>query len=205
MQPLAEINDGRLYDLLEVIAAQARESAGRMVRLYEDPDPNPQALAEAAQAATKLAEALRKHLGSAVFTSLPKADLEALLRNLTAMPITALRFAQRSQLAPANAPVADFAPALGWIQELTELVLDAVRQLRGFENLERIKELYRRLERIAEHAEGSIRQAVNATYQRDARPLEIMAMTDLGDLLSAFLDHGRQAGSLMNRLSLQFL
>lgn len=205
MQPLAEMNDGRLYDLLEAVAEQARESARRLVRFLEDPGPGPEALAEPAQAAAKLAEELRNRLVSAVFTSLPKADLETLLSNLTAMPVAARRFAQRSHLAPANARGADFSPALRWIQELTELVLDAVRQLRGFDSLERIKELYQRLERIADHAETSIRQAVNQTYQRDAKPLELMAMTDLGDLLVSLLEQSRQAGGLMNRLSLQFL
>jgi len=205
MQPLAEMNDGRLYDLLERIGEQARESARLLVRFVEDAGRNPQPLTPPAEAAAKLADEFRGRLLDAVFTSLPKADFEALLRALAAIPVAALRFAQRSSLAAANVRAVDFAPALGWLEELTEIVLDAIRQLRGFESLERIKELYPRLERIADRAEASIRETKNGVYQRAAKPLEVMAAADLGDRLIEILDDCREAGGLMNRLSLQFL
>lgn len=205
MQPLAEMNDGRLYDLLERIGEQARESARLLVRFVEDEDRNPQPLTPPAEAAAMLADEFRGRLLHAVFTSLPKADFEALLRALAAIPVAALRFAQRSSLAAANVRAVDFAPALGWLEELTEIVLDAIRQLRGFESLERIKELYPRLERIADRAEASIRETKNGVYQRAAKPLEVMAAADLGDRLIEILDDCREAGGLMNRLSLQFL
>lgn len=205
MHPFAEVNDGRLYDLLEAGGEQARDSVRLLTRLVEEGGQDPRALAPPAEAGARIADELRTRLLHTVFTSLPKAELETLLSALAAVPVVALRFAERWGLVTDRVRTAKFTPALGWIEELTELVLDALRQLRGFESLERIKELYWRLERVAERAEASIQETVTGPCQRCADPLEVMALTDLGDRLVEILERCREAGRLMNRWSLQIL
>ena len=205
MQPLAEMRDGRLYDLLEAGGEQARGSIRLLARFLEDGGESPAILAEPAQTSAKIADEIRTHLLHAVFTSLPKADIETLLRTIAAIPVAASRFAERFGLAANSMRDVDFAPALGWIEELTEIMLDAVRQLRGFESLDRIKELYVRLQTVTDRAETLIQEIVNRAYQHPATPLDLMTVKDLGERLIEIIDRCREAGGLMNRISLQFL
>ena len=205
MQPLAEMSDGRLYDLLEASGEQARASIRLLAQFLEDGGESPAILAEAAQTSAKIADEIRTHLLHAVFTSLPKADIETLLRTIAAIPVAASRFAERFGLAANSMRDVDFAPALGWIEELTEIMLDAVRQLRGFESLDRIKELYVRLQTVTDRAETLIQEIVNRAYQHPATPLDLMTVKHPGERLIEIIDRCRAAGGLMNRISLQFL
>ena len=205
MQPLAEMKDGRLYDLLEASGEQARTSVRLLAGLLEDGCDGPAAVAEPAQAGAKIADAVRAHMLQAVFTSLPKADVETLLRALSAIPVAVSRFAERLGLIANRKGVAGFAEALGWIEELTEILLDAVRQLRGFDSLDRIKELYLRVQKVADQAETLVHGTINRAYQHSVNPLDLLATKDLGDGLDEIIDRCREAGALMNRVSLQFL
>jgi len=125
------MNDGRLYDFLEAGGEQARGSIRLLARFLEDGGESAAILAEPAQTSAKIAGEIRTHLLHAVFTSLPKADIETLLRTIAAIPVAASRFAERFGLAANSMRDVDFAPALGWIEELTEIMLDAVGQPRG--------------------------------------------------------------------------
>jgi len=205
MHPVPELFDGRLYDLLEASGEQARESIRLLAQFLADGGRSPGLVAEPASAGAKIADDIRAHLLQATVTSLPKADLEVLARTLSAIPVAAERFAERFGLAAGSLGGIDFSPAMNWVEELTEILLDAVRQLRGFESLHRVKELYSRLQKVADRAEALIQEIVNRAHQNPSDPLDVLKVKDLGDRLTEIIDQCREAGGQMNRISLQFL
>ena len=205
MRALPELTDGRLYDLLEAGGEQACASARLLVRFVEEGANAPADLAEPERACAKIVDEIRAHLLPAIVTSLPKADIEALSHALAAIPVAAQRFTERFRLAAGNLGGVDFAPPLNWIEELSEIVLDMIRQLRGFESLDRIKDLHPRLLKVADRAEDQTQEIVNRAFQHPASPLVIMMVKDLGDQILAIIDLCREAGGLMNRISLEFL
>ena len=205
MHPLPELNDGRLYDLLEAAGEQAHTSVRQLARFVEEGGKNPTTLDEPVQASAKLANEIRAHLVHAIVASLPKAEVEALCSAIAAIPIAAERFATRFGLAADSLDGVDFGAPLNWIDELIEIVRDTVRQLRGFESLDRIKDLLPRLQTAADHAEALIQTIVNQAYQRPADPLGGVKVKDAGDQLIAIIDRCREAGEVMNKISFQFL
>jgi hypothetical protein len=205
MRALPELNDGRLYDLLEAAGEQALASIRLLARFIEEGGKNPAALAEPVQASAKASDELRAHLVHAIVASLPKAEVEVLCSAIAAIPTAAERFAARFGLAADSLGGVDFGPPLSWMEELIEIVCDTVRQLRGFESLDRIKDLCPRLQTAADHAEALIQEIVNRAYQSPTNPLDVMKVKDLGDQMIEIIDRCREAGEVMSKISFQFL
>ena len=205
MHPVPELVDSRLYDLLEAEAGQAHDSVRRLAQFLDEGGRSPAIMVQPLEFSDKIASEIRAHLIQATLTSLPKPDIEALSQAIAAIPLAAKRFTERFGLAAGSLAANDFAPALNWIEELTEILLDTVRQLRGFESLDRVKQLYPRLQTVADRAEALIQETVNRAYERPADPLDVLKVKDLGDHLTGIVDRARVAGGLMNGISLQFL
>lgn len=204
MRAIPELQEGRLYDLLEATGEYARSCVRRLVQEVEEGHPNPLSLDEFVQASAARAEAIRSHLLRANMVSLPKAELGSLVAVLTAIPLNARRFAARFELAT-NAPdCPDFLPALNWIAQLGDLVLDMVRQLRGFESLDHLKELNLRLQTVADHAEAGGDAIHASAYRSNVTALRLLLLKDLADSLNTLIECHREAGKIMARISFHF-
>jgi uncharacterized protein len=204
MHKLPEMNDGRLYDRLEALGEQARASVHLLVHA-EEGAMTPAALSESVEKSATIAREIEAHLVHAVVASLPKADIEALSRILAAIPPAAERFASRSSLAADNLAGLGLGQPLSWLEESCEIVLDMIRQLRGFESLDRIKDLYPRLQTVVEQAETLTDAVVTQAYQKPATPLSAILAKDLGACLQEIVDRCRDAGELMYRISGDYL
>jgi hypothetical protein len=204
MNSVPELTDGRVYDLLQAGGNQARISMQALVRSATEGAPDTTVFDEPARENAKVAEEIRTHLIHANVASLPKAEVEALAGLLASIPLAARRFADRFGLSPEHREGVDFGPPLSWLQELSELVIDMIRQLRGFESLYQIKDLYVRLERMAERAETLTDEVVSRAYQSPATPLRAVMVKDLGDRLQAIIDLHREAGRLMNQIAFHY-
>jgi len=95
---------------------------------------------------------------------LAKAETDALSRAIAAVPVAAAKLALRFALIADGASGADFSAPLDSIEELTEIVLEAVRQLQRFESLGRIRELDERLQAVADRTGALIQGIVNGAY-----------------------------------------
>ncbi len=204
MNPVPELTDGRLYDLLEAGGEQARASVKLLARKATEETPPPAAADEPVRRCAAIVEEIRTHLSHAIIASLPKADIEALASALAEITAAAKKFAERAELADEKQEAVDFSPAFTWIEELSDVLLDMIRQLRGFESLDRIKGLYERLERMAERAETLADGIVAQAFQPPATPLHTVMVKDLGERLQTIIDRCREAGQLMNKISYRF-
>jgi uncharacterized protein len=204
MHPIPELEERRLYVLLEAAAGQARASARALARGAEEGTLNPATLVEPVRTSAKAAGDIRAHLLRANMVSLPKADLEALVSVLTEIPRDAARFAERFGLAVKVLGDLELRPALTWIEELSEVLFDMVRQLRGFESLNRLKELNARLQKVADCAEAPTDEIVAQVYRRSAQTLDIMSAKDMSDQLGGIIERYREAGRIMEKISFEF-
>lgn len=205
MNPVPELTDERLYDLLEAGCEQGRASIRLLAQLAENGSPLPTAFDGPVQASANIADTIRDHLVRATVTSLPKGDLEALVRAIAAIPVAAARFAKRWDLASGSVGGLDFTSPLNWAEEMTEILRDTVRQLRGFTSLNRINELHPRLQTIADRAETQVQDLVKRVYQDRSNPLDVMKVKDLAEQLTQIIDRCREAEGLMHRMYLEFL
>lgn len=204
MNAIPELAEGRLYDLLESAGQQVRNSARLLAQGAEEGSLNATTCAESLSASSNVVEEIRAHLLRADMVSLPKADLENLCGVLAAIPSDAARFAERFGLAAKDVDSRVLRPALGWVEELSEIVLDMVRQLRGFESLDRLKELNARLLKVAEHAEAQADEIVTAGYKAPTTAMHLMMAKDLSDQLGAIIERYRAAGKIMAKISFEF-
>jgi hypothetical protein len=205
MHSLPEMNDERLYDRLEAAVEQACISIRLLSHRDDSNPPTPDALSLTVQRSSEIAREIEEHLVRAVVASLPKVDFEALSRLFAAIPVAAERYAAQAGLAARQVSKPDFSPALAWIEELCELVSDMVRQLRGFESLERIKQLHPRVETLADRAEAVVDETVTQVYKETSASLDALRAKDLGACLQVIIDNCREAGERMQRISLNFL
>ena len=136
---IPEMAEPRLYDLLEAGAEQARASARLLARGIEEGSLTPARLAETVRASARVVEEIRAHLLRADMVSLPKGEVDALTGVLAEIPADAARFAERFALAAKDLKGLDLGSLLSWMEELSEVLCDMVRQLRGFESLDRLK------------------------------------------------------------------
>lgn len=204
MHPLPELNDSRLYDLLEALGEQARTSARLLAPDALEGAVAPAHLAESAQRSAMLTDQIRGHLLRADMTSLPKADTEALASVLASIPLAAKRFAEGLGLAAGDPERVDFSSPLGWIEELSEIVFDMIRDLRGFESLNHIKDLHARVQSVADRAEMLIDEIVARTYQDPTKPQRCVMAKEVGERLQAIIDRYSEAGRIMNNISFAF-
>lgn len=204
MHPIPELEEQRLYDLLEAEAEQARATARALAGDAEEGTLKLEVLAGSVRTSAKAAEDIRAHLLRADMVSLPKADIEALVSVLSEIPLDATRFAERFELAAKVLEMSALRPALTWIEELSEILLDMVRQLRGFESLDHLKELNARLQRVADCAEAPTEEIVARVYKCPAKTMDIMMAKDLSDQLNGIIERYREAGRIMERISFEF-
>jgi hypothetical protein len=204
MHPIPELEEPRLYDLLEAAADQARACARVLARGIEEGTLNPDALAESVRASIQIAEDIRAHLLRANMVSLSKADVGELVGVLAGIPLAAVRFAERFALAAKVMSDSELKPSLAWMEELSEIVLDMVRQLRGFETLRHLAELNARLQRVADCAESPADGIVAQAYRGSAQTFDLLRVKDVSAQLEAIIERYREAGRIMEKISFAF-
>lgn len=204
MHPIPELEEPRLYDLLEAAAAQARTCARELARGIEEGALKPDALAESAQRTAQIAEEIRAHLLRANLVSLSKADIESLISALSGIPLAAIRFAERFGLVAKVTGGVELKPSLAWLEELSEIVLDMVRHLRGFDSLRHLPELNARLQRVADRAEAPADGLVARAYRASTAALDLLQAKDVSAQWEALLERYREAGRIMEKISFDF-
>jgi hypothetical protein len=204
MHPIPELEEPRLYDLLEAASAQARTCARELARGLEEGALKPDALAEPARSTAQIAEEIRAHLLRANLVSLSKADVETLIGALAGIPQEATRFAERLGLAAKDPGAAELKPSLAWLEELSEIVLDMVRHLRGFDSLRHLPELNARLLRVADRAESPAEGLISRAYRAPADAMALLQAKDVSTQWEALLERCREAGRIMEKISFDF-
>lgn len=201
---IPEMAEPRLYDLLEAGAEQARASARLLARGIEEGRLTPAPLAETVCASAAVVAEIRAHLLRADVVSLPKGEVEALVGVLAEIPADAARFAERFALAAKDLTGLDLGSPLSWIEELSEVLCDMVRQLRGFESLDRLKEMYIRLQKVADRAETHADEILTRAYNSPTTAMHLMMVKDLSDQLGAIIERYRAAGKILVGISFEF-
>lgn len=201
---IPEMAEPRLYDLLEAGAEQARASARLLARGVEEGNVSVSALAETMRTTAPIIQEIRTHLLRADMVSLPKGEVEALAGVLAEIPADAARFAERFALAAKDLTGLNLDSPLSWIEELSEVLCDMVRQLRGFESLDRLKEMYIRLQKVADRAETHADEILTRAYNSPTTAMHLMMAKDLSDQLGAVIERYRAAGKIMVGISFEF-
>jgi HD-GYP domain-containing protein (c-di-GMP phosphodiesterase class II) len=194
----------RLYDLLEASAQHARASARLLTRGVEEGDATASELSEVVRANASIVQEIRTHLLRADVVSLPKGEVEALAGVLAEIPADAARFIERFALATKDLATLNWKSSLSWIEELSEILCEMVRQLRGFESLDHIKELHARMLKVADHAEAHTDEIMTRLYKSPAAPLHMMMAKDLTAQLNAAIERYREAGKVLAKISFEF-
>jgi hypothetical protein len=205
MRSVTQLRDGRFYDLLEAGAAEGRASVRWLLQTVETAKADAPALEASLRRSAQIGEEVRAQLFAAIVPSLRKTDIESLCRALGAIPAAVQRCGAPAAFAAAARLGADFREPLAWLEELTEILLDMTRQLRGFSSLDRINELHTRFRRLADRAEALVEAEVRRAYREPGAPLDVMQTKDAAERLQDLIERCREAGSLMNRISLAYL
>jgi uncharacterized protein Yka (UPF0111/DUF47 family) len=135
-------------------------------------------------------------------TPIEREDIEALAGALYRIPKAIEKFADRYALATSNLRGIDFAPRAAMLEQAATVVLEMVRQLRGFK-LEPMKELNDRLRSIENEADRLMLELYRDLYAGSYDGMQVLLVKDFFELLEKAIDRCREAGSVVFRIVLK--
>jgi uncharacterized protein len=197
--------DDRAFDLLEGSAQQARAAIQNIMVLLRSPQSQPalDALDAVRQKEMLHTHELTDYLCRTFITPLEREDLESLSKVLHKIPVTAKKFAVRYGFAGRNAEVLDFSQHLELLEQAADLVVLAVKELRLGTQLDSIRQLNQRLQRVEGDADKLMLASLKKIFRTDYDPVQVLLLKELLELLEKIFDHCRDIGNVVLRTILK--
>jgi uncharacterized protein Yka (UPF0111/DUF47 family) len=198
--------DPQFFDLLEQMAAQARESAGAlsMALKGEGQAAAVHKMSQARSRSKHLHEQISELLVKTFVTALEREDIEALSNALYKIPKPAEKFIERFLIAEKYLGGVGFSGQVEVIKEAADLVYELVMLLRKGTDLEKTKLINHKLNQCEAAADELETNLLRDLYENSAKePLRIFLMKDLYDLLERVIDRCRDAGNVVVHIVLK--
>jgi len=194
----------QFYGLLESAAVAALDSARALQTLAKAASATPslEEFKRVRQREREILQQINAALVNTFVTPIEREDIEALAGALYRIPKAIEKFADRYALATSNLRGIDFAPRAAMLEQAATVVLEMVRQLRGFK-LEPMKELNDRLRSIENEADRLMLELYRDLYAGSYDGMQVLLVKDFFELLEKAIDRCREAGSVAYRIVLK--
>jgi len=195
----------RFQDLLEQASKEANESARLLMDLIRTPENtrNMDDLVLARRKEKRIAEQISEELVKTFVTSLEREDIEALSHSLYKIPKTVEKFAERYILCAPRLRDIDFGDYLARLTEATDTLFEMVHTLRKKSDLEEIKELNSKLQKVEGDADKLMLTRLRDLYGGAHEPMKAVILKDLYELLEKIFDRCRDAGNIVFHIILK--
>jgi len=199
--------EDKFFDLLEASAESARSSVEALNRVLSAPAAGAvltefQARREADK---KITEQIGRELMSTFASELEREDIEGLSAALYKIPKTVEKIAERFHVSLVHVRDVDFSVQVSLLDEATRELLQIVKLLRalGSSQLDRAKELNRKLQRIEGDADKLILTIFGDLYSGRHEATKVIALKDLHELIEKVIDRCRDVGNLVTHIVLK--
>ena len=197
--------DDPFFALLEESAQESQKSVEALARILENPSITPtlDEFIAARRKEKELATQIRDLLVNSFVTGLEREDIEALSDKLYKIPKTTEKFAERYILCAPRLRDVRFTRHLVMLAEAMDIVYEMVHLLRRKTDLEEIKDLNDRLQKLEGEADKLMLDRLREVYGGTHEPVKAMILKDLYELLEKVFDRARDAGNVVFHIVLK--
>jgi uncharacterized protein len=136
-------------------------------------------------------------------TALEREDIEALSNCLYKIPKTVEKFAERYLLSFSDTKDIDFSSQVKLLEEAVGIIVEMLKALRDHAAPNNINEQNENLQRVEGDADKLILTLLGDLYQRQDRPVTVIMLKDLYELLEKVVDRCRDAGNVISNIHLK--
>ena len=150
-----------------------------------------------------MATQIRDLLVNTFVTALEREDIESLSSSLYKIPKTVEKFAERYILCAPRLRDVDFTQYLVMLEETTGTLYEMVHALRKKADLEVMKELNGKLQKLEGDADKLMLERLRDVYSGKHDAVKAVIMKDLYELLEKVFDRSRDAGNVVFHIVLK--
>lgn len=199
--------DDKFFGLLEASAEAARNSVRSLTRILSDPSEagSIAKFHEEKERDKAITEEINTALVKTFVTQLEREDIEVLSGALYRIPKTVEKFAERFVISLHLVKDVDFSKHVALLDAATVEIVAMVKLLRdlGGGQLDRAKELNRRLQQIEGDADKLILDLLGDLYSGRHDATKVLALKDLYELLEKVIDRCRDTGNVVTHIVLK--
>jgi uncharacterized protein len=197
--------DDPFFRLLEDSAKEAQNSVQALKRILQNPSMTPtlDEFIASRRHEKQLATEIRDLLVNTFVTALERDDIESLSNSLYKIPKTIEKFAERYILCAPRLRDINFDDYLTMMDEATAILLQMVVTLRKKSDLEGVKELNGKLQKIEGDADKLMLERLRDLYSGKHEPVKAVVLKDLYEILEKVFDRCRDAGNVVFHIVLK--
>lgn len=201
--------DDKFFVLLEAAAQECRNSAELLTRLHlEIGKPAFERTFEEITASRrkdkKIGNNITQELCNTFVTPIEREDIEALANKLYRIPKVVEKIAERISICPSHFTTDIVTKQTRMLVQSTEILSDIVKCLRKLGDVEKIQDLYDRLQTIEGDADKLMIGLLKDLYQGNVEAKEVIILKDIYELLEAAIDLCRDAGKVVFQTALKY-
>jgi len=195
----------RFQELLEAAAQESHESVRLVIEMMKSPrnSQNFDDLVLTRRKEKKISEQISAELVQTFITGLEREDIEALARGLYRIPKAAEKLAERLVIAGAHMDGVDFSKQADMMSRATNSLHEMVKQLRDMKDLEKIKQLYDRLQYVEAEADKTMNDILRDLYAGKFDPIRAMVIRDVYELMEKVVDRCHETGNVVMHIVLK--
>jgi uncharacterized protein len=193
------------FALLDASAVEAVNSVEALKRILLNPSVTPtlDEFIAARRKEKQLANEIRELLVNTFVTSLEREDIESLSHALYKIPKTIEKFAERYILCAPRLRDVDFSNQLKMLEDATATLCEMVQRLRKKTDLEGLKELNGKLQKLEGEADKLMLTCLQDLYTGKHEAIKAVILKDLYELLEKVFDRCRDAGNIVFHIVLK--
>ena len=197
--------EDKFFDLLEASAEEARASAQALIKLVKEPDKlkSLNELTGPRRREKQINMQISEALCTTFVTALEREDIESLSNSLYKIPKTVEKIGERILLAPHFLRGVDLTNQATMLEKATGTLVLMLRELRRGVNLEQIRAHNEQLQTIEGEADKLVLERLRDLYDGKHDPLKVVFLKDLFELLEKVTDRCRDAGNVINHITLK--
>lgn len=201
--------DDKFFTLLDEAAGEARTAAELLAKLHSEIgkpgfDKTFEEIVASRRKDKKIGNKIAQELLNTFVTPIEREDIEALANKLYRIPKVAEKVAERISICPAQFTHDIVSKQTRMLVQSTEILIEMVKCLRNMNDVEKVHELYERLQTIEGDADKLMVGLLKELYQGNVDAKEVIIFKDIYELMEASIDLSRDAGKVIFQTVLKY-
>lgn len=201
--------DDKFFTLLDDAAAEAKHAAELLFNLHAEIgkpgfDKTFDEIVATRRKDKKIGNKIAQELLNTFVTPIEREDIEALANKLYRIPKVAEKVAERISICPAQFSHDIVSKQTRMLVQSTEILVDLVTCLRNMSDVEKVHELYERLQTIEGDADKLMVGLLKELYHGNVDAKEVIIFKDIYELIEAAIDLTRDAGKVVFQTVLKY-
>ena len=197
--------DDKFFDLMESGAEEARSAIHSLVMLLKNtPGTSLEPFVASRRKEKRIAQEITEQVCKTFVTPLEREDIESLAHALYKIPKTAEKFGERYLACRTRLQGIDFNEHVVLLERAAEILIAMVRELRNTAGVEVVRKQNEQLQQIEGDGDKLMLAALQALYEGNRDPMQVILVKDLLELLEKIFDRCRDVGNTVFHIILKY-